>query len=220
MPVMSTFERWALALVVAAGLGCGKAKSPPPVEREAPTAGSAADQVVAREAAAAFEWPGVPDDAERVASIKFEVEVLPEEREFYPDGTSPYVGLDDPAGDLTRMRRGEEVVVRAPRAIVIIHYPLREPIQVPVVAVQPAGFTRGELAGLISREYRRIYAEEEASATQKTIPMDQRQGLINRNETDGRYGIWGHDLGDLDLHTIHVLRSRDGTTYLGLGIDS
>ena len=48
----------------------------------------------------------------------------------------------------------------------------------------------------------------------------QRTGLINRNKTNGVYGICCHDLGDLVLHTIELSEKPDGTTYLVLGIDS
>ena len=41
--------------------------------------------------------------------------------------------------------------------------------------------------------------------------------LINRAATDGTYGIWGHDLGDLVLHTIYYAPTSG---EICLGIDS
>ena len=81
-------------------------------------------------------------------------------------------------------------------------------------------FSRAEGARSIGREYRRIYVEEEATATQKTLPMEQRGGVINRNRTDGKYGIWAHDLEDLDLVSIEVHQAPEGTLHLALNVDS
>lgn len=54
----------------------------------------------------------------------------------------------------------------------------------------------------------------------KTVPLEQRKRLLNRNRTDGTYGIRGHDLSDLDLHTAEVYRTASGRWLLELGIDS
>jgi hypothetical protein len=72
----------------------------------------------------------------------------------------------------------------------------------------------------ITGSYNRIYLEEEESAKTKTIPVDKREGIINRNQTDGKYGIWGHDLGDLDLSSIIVHKLRNGIIKLELYIES
>ena len=52
------------------------------------------------------------------------------------------------------------------------------------------------------------------------MSLNQRKGIINRNETDGKYGIWGHDLEDLDLSTIEVYRNKENKLELVLGIES
>lgn len=36
----------------------------------------------------------------------------------------------------------------------------------------------------------------------KVLPEKHRQGCINRHRTDGVYGIWGHDIGDLVIENI------------------
>lgn len=65
-----------------------------------------------------------------------------------------------------------------------------------------------------------MYDEEENTSKTKTVPVKQRQGLLNRNETNGKYGIWGHDLSDLDLTSMDVYENEEGTIFLDLDIDS
>lgn len=37
----------------------------------------------------------------------------------------------------------------------------------------------------------------------KVLPVSMRRGLINRPETNGIYGIWGHDIGDLVIEGMY-----------------
>lgn len=82
------------------------------------------------------------------------------------------------------------------------------------------GFSRKQLALLISEKYHQIYDEEEVGATTKTIPVNKRDNGINRNKTNGKYGIWGHDITDLDLGSIDVRKSPNGEIFLELDIES
>ena len=82
------------------------------------------------------------------------------------------------------------------------------------------GFTREALVKKISDKYHQIYQEEESTATVKTVPVKERTTLYNRNQTDGKYGIWGHDLADLALDHIMVYKSANGDILLSLDIDS
>jgi len=156
--------------------------------------------------------PGI----EVLAEIAFQVDD-PENR---PDGPSPYVNLADPEKDLKRMRGPDEVVFTATELIVVLDYPLREEFSFPISATSSKGFTRAELVRKVADLYKRVYEEEARTSKIPVIPMEQRKGLINRNQTNGKYGIWGHDLGDLVLHTIEISRTRDGTVRAHLGIDS
>jgi len=82
------------------------------------------------------------------------------------------------------------------------------------------GFTRAQLLSEISRHYYKVFDEEEESATVKTIPADKRTTIANRNETDGKYGIWGHDIADLVLSGISVYKTTNGDIVLSLNIES
>ncbi len=136
------------------------------------------------------------------------------------EGPSPYVNLAEPAKDLKQMRNAEEVVFTGTELIVILDYPLRKEVSFSISASSPRGFTRAELARKVADLYKRVYEEEAQTSKIAVIPLEQRKGLINRNETNGRYGIWGHDLSDLVLHTIEISRKADGTIVAYLGIDS
>lgn len=51
----------------------------------------------------------------------------------------------------------------------------------------------------------------------KVLPLELRRkqgGLLNRHATNGKYGIWGHDIGDL---VIEGITYRNGTLYLSIG---
>jgi len=165
--------------------------------------------------------PGkAPAPAPLPPEIHFEVDLPGDECQDFENGVCPYVGMESPEVDIAKLRQRDAIVLARRRAIVVIDYPLGRPVEVAIVAPTDAGFSRAELARAISREYHRIYAEEEATAPQKTIPLEQRGKVINRNQTNGKYHICCHDLGDLVLHTVEVSERLDGTVVLGLGIDS
>jgi hypothetical protein len=153
---------------------------------------------------------------EVLAEIAFQVD----DPENGPDVPSPYVSLADPEKDLKRIRSPDEVVFTATELIVVLDYPLRKEFGFPISASSSKGFTRAELVRKIADLYKKVYEEEERTSKIAVIPMEQRKRLINRNETNGKYGIWGHDLDDLVLHTIEISRTADGTVRAQLGIDS
>jgi hypothetical protein len=151
-----------------------------------------------------------------LTQITFQVD----DQENKSEGPSPYVNLAEPEKDLKRLQKAEEVVFTGTNLIVILDYPLRKEVSFPISASSPGGFTRAELARKVAELYKRVYEEEAQTSTIAVIPLDQRKRLINRNETNGKYGIWGHDLSDLVLHTIEISRKPDGTVVACLGIDS
>ncbi|KAB8280772.1 hypothetical protein BKA91DRAFT_141381 [Yarrowia lipolytica] len=76
------------------------------------------------------------------------------------------------------------------------------------------GFTRGHLIREIKRTYDKLYAEEEETSS---LPVENIPGMLNRATTDGNYGVWGHALDDLVLHTISYNYAKN---EIWLGIDS
>lgn len=111
----------------------------------------------------------------------------------------------------------DEVVISEKEATIIIDYPLTNAYTFNLRSEK--GFTRERLFKEISENYFKLYEEEEKSASVKTQPMEERE-MYNRNETNGKYGIWGHDIADLILTDIQVFKNKDGKIILSLGIDS
>lgn len=73
--------------------------------------------------------------------------------------------------------------------------------------------TNLELAVRIADMHHQIYEEENESST---IPEGQAsENLINRNRTNGKYGIWGHVLSDLVLEGLQIHEGNKVTVYVG-----
>lgn len=140
--------------------------------------------------------------------------------EHFPDGIIPWISLEDADKELFQLEKRHEFVLKERVVDIVIDYPVNNPIIIELKSNGKEGFTRAELALKISKEYKRIYREEEASANVKTVPLEEREGIINRNQTDGKYGIWGHDLGDLDLSAIVVHRVPGKKPRLELIVES
>ena len=143
-----------------------------------------------------------------------------EDLEIFEDGIIPWISIKEPENSLVNLIDKDEIVLNSNKAILSIDYPLNKPTEIEIRSKEKDGFSRIELIRLISQAYHRIYDEEEASAKVKTVPLKKREDLINRNETDGKYGIWGHDIGDLDLSAIIVQYKNGITPKLVLYIES
>lgn len=127
---------------------------------------------------------------------------------------SPYVHLAHAAEDIPNMAAPDEIVISKREIRVLVSYPLAQKHIIPISA--PAGkaaFTRADVAEAISRLYQWIYAEEDR--TSKT--MVPTLAGHNRATTQGRFGIWGHSLGDLCL--TEVCYNKQDDVY-ELSIDS
>jgi hypothetical protein len=155
-----------------------------------------------------------------LGSLKSEISfgLATDDLKSFPDGRYPWVRIDSPEIDLPTLIDKDEIVVHETKAFLLIDYPVSVPYKVDITS--PNGFSRKQLVNEISRAYYKMYAEEEQTATIKTIPIAQRKNLSNRNRTNGKYGIWGHDIGDLALTDILVYKSSNGEIILVLEIDS
>lgn len=144
-----------------------------------------------------------------------------------PEDPSPYFGLsrEKLSRSLNGLQNPDEKVIDKSYIRVLFDYPLEtEHI---LTLVPPDGkeyFTRASLGKAIALKYQEIYDEEEKTTELPVETLAQRMAkegkecyLINRAETNGNWGIWGHALGDLDLHTVSYDNQQD---YYTLGIDS
>ncbi|MBC5837640.1 hypothetical protein [Flavobacterium muglaense] len=152
----------------------------------------------------------------RIGSFEFQVKT--DDVENFEDGMIPWADLEKPQQELVFLDKRDEIVIKDNQVKVVIDYPLTN--QYDFVLQSAKGFTRGQLLIEISKHYYKLYAEEEQTATVKTIPINQRTTMYNRNQTNGKYGVWGHDIADLDLSEITVYKNKKGETVLLLGIES
>lgn len=62
-----------------------------------------------------------------------------------------------------------------------------------------------QLITSIRNVYKKIYKEESKSLTK----IDANTNLYNRGESNGKYGIWGHEIYDLTIESIRILEGKD-----------
>lgn len=58
-----------------------------------------------------------------------------------------------------------------------------------------------DILELAAQDYKRIYDEEDETASADSTPSGT---LINRGESHGKHGIWGHVIEDLVFENVHV----------------
>lgn len=112
--------------------------------------------------------------------------------------------VDDDDGDYTKEinRNPPDAIVLQPNLefTVVIDYPVTKTCDCPLKTGK-RGLTRKQLVLKITKMYKKMYDKEgEAGLKGKELP----------------YGIWGHCLGDLMLHTARVRPSG----RIDLGVDS
>jgi len=123
---------------------------------------------------------------------------------------APYVSIADPEEDIAEMLEADLVVVAAPTIRVLYSYPFgaagptkeeqdAEGWVFEEEAPDGKGFSRADIARVVSARYHAIYDEE---ARLSTVEPGYIPGTLRRNRTDGPYKIWDHDIGDLLLHTV------------------
>ena len=105
----------------------------------------------------------------------------------------------------------EEIILKKGEYTLVIDYPLSTPFE-KEFKVSKKGMTRQEFVDMACESYQLIYAIEEASEGKTgNIP-----GMLNRTSSSGKYGIWGHHIGDLTIHILYVGENN----VITLGVDS
>jgi hypothetical protein len=156
---------------------------------------------------------------QELTNITFQTKATTEERKSFGEKFVSWISLDSPENRLINLVDADVVVIPYQKVKLRIDYPVAKPVFF-LLSGAEKGFTRKQIILAISKTYHEMYDEEEKIAKIKTVPLKDRKTLANRNETDGKYGIWGHDLSDLELNSINVYESTDGTIVLDLEIDS
>lgn len=94
----------------------------------------------------------------------------------------------------------------------VISYPVTNNYKVKITTGKSV-MTRIKLAYYICKHYKNMYAEEDGSSGGDPghIP-----NMLNRSRSEGKYGIWGHELGDLILINASISKKN----VITLGVDS
>lgn len=72
-----------------------------------------------------------------------------------------------------------------------------------------------QLITSIRTTYRKIYKEE----TKSMSKLKTNRNLYNRGESNGKYGIWGHEIYDLNIESIRILEGET-KSLIEVGIGS
>lgn len=113
--------------------------------------------------------------------------------------------------DIKKFPADEIILPSNRKYTLIIDYPLTKPFK-NIFSTGKRGMTRRSVVNFIVKCYRKIYDEEDKTSSTRAKYIS---GMFNRDETNGKYGIWGHCLGDLVLHTLCVKKD-----ILEVGVDS
>jgi tetratricopeptide (TPR) repeat protein len=158
------------------------------------------------------------DLGELIAMVDFKIKT--KNKRDYPDGYTTNISLDHPENEIKNLFDKNEVpgvLFKVHDICILYDYPLKNSCQMCAHFVD--SITRKDLVELISRNYHFIYQDEENTAQVKPVPPSKRILGHKRNETNGRYGIWAHDLSDLRLEECKVYRKKDGSILLTLKIE-
>lgn len=68
--------------------------------------------------------------------------------------------------------------------------------------------TAGDILALARADYERIYREEDGGKDPGRVP-----GMLNRERTNGPYGIWGHVISDLYFESIKIDKARQQVDF-------
>jgi hypothetical protein len=152
-------------------------------------------------------------------NIGLNFHATPEEIDFYEEEILEGTSIAYFEEQIDRLIDSEEIVISSTKIHLLISYPLRNSA-IFEVSNSNEGFTRRKLIEEICKKYKEIYIKEESSSSIKTLLSSERGELLNRNETQGFYGIWGHDLEDLVLNGMDVYENESGQILLRLRVSS
>ncbi len=83
---------------------------------------------------------------------------------------------------------------------VFLRYPLSVIVQVDIDKEESIG----GILWTVAKAYEEIYIGEKETSRIEELPIEERGNLINRNTTDGIYGVYGHDIYDLYFESIEI----------------
>ncbi|RZL47508.1 MAG: hypothetical protein EOP00_11730 [Pedobacter sp.] len=122
----------------------------------------------------------------------------------YEKNLIPWISIAYFDEDLPNLIDADEIVLIEKSVTILIDYPLNTAQTFTLKSNE--GFTRALLIKEISAKYLEIFEIEDQT--------------FNIALNSGKYGIWGHEFGELDLSSIEVYRIDPGKVELLLNIES
>jgi hypothetical protein len=118
------------------------------------------------------------------------------------DNNWPCINISNPE---TKTLKNKNKIVAPENIVIVFDYPLKDSFEFKFT--NPNGFSRLDLINTIVTKYKQIYDEEDNSVGDPGYI----EGMYNRKQSDGPYGIYGHYITDLDLIGIVL---KNGKYYL------
>lgn len=106
--------------------------------------------------------------------------------------------------ELDQLSGKDEKVITSNSIDILFDYPLSKKLTITLKSTN--GFTRKRLVKQICKNYHRIYKQEKKDVGGETENLPH---SLNRDTSEGRYGIWGHHIQDLELVEIE----KQGRVY-------
>jgi hypothetical protein len=135
---------------------------------------------------------------------------------------SRWISIADPDRDFAVLKDANQIVIDRSSIHILYNYPLikfgpsdneQQHKGWIFEEISPNGkcFTRFDLVKVISNRYHQIYQEERETSQ---VPEKFGEGVpkYNRSFTEGKYGIYGHIIGDLQLN--HVTHDAAHDLYI------
>lgn len=98
------------------------------------------------------------------------------------------------------------------RVYTMYHYPLSRTVFCRFDLDQ-VHITNGQLQYLHALGYQMIYTKEDDTIRSRSEQVKNIPGMLNRNQTNGPFGIWGHSIEDLVYNggsTVKIFQDHDG----------
>jgi hypothetical protein len=125
-------------------------------------------------------------------------------------GFNPCLPVADRSPHIQDLLNPKDIVIADEEIQIEYDYPLSRKVR--FSHRRKGGWTRIALARAIRKDYARIYREEDEACG----PTDYIPGMLNRDFSDGPYGIWGHDIDDLAIEGVTYYK-KTGIVRLSIG---
>ncbi|NVM54285.1 MAG: hypothetical protein HWN66_11340 [Candidatus Helarchaeota archaeon] len=118
------------------------------------------------------------------------------------DGGCPSVISYEDEGRRSQLQDSEDLVIKDEKIKILFQYPLSNDVLLEFESI--GGFTRMDIFRCIYEGYKKIYEEEEKDLGDPGSAPH----LLNRARSNGKYGIWGHYMGDLYIEGVLYNKSN------------